>query len=205
MLQLIVESLSKRYGTRRVLTDLSFEARAGSVLVVAGPNGVGKSTLLRCLAGIERPSDGRARWLEDGVEWDAALRRRRLGFLGPEMALYEELTGTENLRFFGRLLGLPHDRQTLEGMLERVGLGNRGYDLVSGYSSGMKQRLKWAFALQREPAALVLDEPGLTLDSDGFQLSGQLVGEFRDSGAVVIVATNDTREIELGDERIILG
>lgn len=205
MLQLIVESLSKRYGTRRVLTDLSFEARAGSVLVVAGPNGVGKSTLLRCLAGLERPSGGRARWLEDGVEWGAVQRRRRLGFLAPEMALYEELTGAENLRFFGRLLSLPHDRPTLEGMLERVGLGSRGYDLVSGYSSGMKQRLKWAFALQREPAALVLDEPGLTLDSDGFQLSGQLVRQFRDNGAVVIVATNDTREIELGDERIVLG
>lgn len=202
MLQLTVESLCKRYGPRPVLSDLDLEARAGSVLVITGPNGVGKSTLLRCLSGLERPSSGSVRWLEDGIEWDAARRRRRLGYLSPEMALYEELTARENLEFFGHLLGLPLDRQALDTLIENVGLSGREDDLVSGYSSGMKQRLKWAFALQGEPAALVLDEPGITLDKDGFQLSGKLVGECRQRGALVVLATNDTREIDLGDERV---
>ena len=205
MLQLTAESLNKRYGPRLVLSDLDLEARDGSVLVVTGPNGVGKSTLLRCLSGLERPSGGSVRWLEDGTEWDSARRRRRLGFLSPEMSLYEELTALENLEFFGRLLGLPHDRKAVENLLDRVGLAGRQNDLVSGYSSGMKQRLKWAFALHGEPGALVLDEPGITLDSDGFRLSGEMVRTSRDRGALVILATNDTREIELGDERVELG
>jgi len=205
MIHLIVDSLSKRYGTRQVLSDLSFEAHAGRVLVITGPNGIGKSTLLRCLAGLERLSGGKASWLEKGVEWDAAAKRRRLGFLSPEMILYEELTGLENLRFFARLRGLPPDERVLRALLERVGLDGRREDPVGNYSSGMQQRLKWAFALQGEPQALVLDEPGITLDSDGFQLSGELVYESRERGTIVIVATNDTREIELGDGRVILG
>lgn len=205
MLQLNVESLNKRYGGRRVLTDLDLEVHAGSVLVITGPNGVGKSTLLRCIAGLERPSSGRVRWIEDGIEWDAARRRRGLGFLSPEMALYEELTGKENLKFFGNLLGLRHSDQAVENILERVGLQDRGDDQVSSYSSGMKQRLKWAFALQGEPDALVLDEPGITLDHDGFILSGDLVRSSRERGVLVIIATNDTREMELGDERVELG
>ncbi len=205
MLQLNVESLHKRYGVRRVLSDFNLEVHAGSVLVITGPNGVGKSTLLRCIAGLERPSSGRVRWIEDGIEWDAARRRRGLGFLSPEMALYEELTGKENLLFFGSLLGLRHSDQAVEDILERVGLQGRGDDQVSGYSSGMKQRLKWAFALQGEPDALVLDEPGITLDRDGFILSGDLVRSSSERGVLVIIATNDTREIELGNERVDLG
>ncbi len=205
MLQLNVESLHKRYGVRRVLSDFNLEVHAGSVLVITGPNGVGKSTLLRCIAGLERPSSGRVRWIEDGIEWDAARRRRGLGFLSPEMALYEELTGKENLLFFGSLLGLRHSDQAVEDILERVGLQGRGDDQVSGYSSGMKQRLKWAFALQGEPDALVLDEPGITLDRDGFILSGDIVRSSSERGVLVIIATNDTREIELGNERVDLG
>jgi len=205
MLQLIAKSLNKQYGHRRVLSDLNLEARSGSVLVITGPNGVGKSTLLRCLAGLERPSSGNVRWVDDEGEWNAARRRRQLGFLSPEMALYEELTGNENLRFFGRLLGIEYSEQAVDGFLEGVGLGERGNDQVSGYSSGMKQRLKWAFALLGEPDALLLDEPGITLDSDGFLLSGELVRNSKERGALVIIATNDTREIELGDERVHLG
>lgn len=205
MLQLIAESLNKQYGRRRVLSDLNLVARSGSVLVITGPNGVGKSTLLRCIAGLERPSSGHIRWVDDEGEWDAARRRRGLGFLCPEMALYEELTGNENLHFFGRLLGIEYSKQAIDGFLERVGLGGRGNDQVSDYSSGMKQRLKWAFALLGEPDALVLDEPGITLDSDGFILSGELVRSSKERGALVILATNDTREIELGDERVELG
>jgi heme exporter protein A len=205
MLELHVESLSKRYGPRRVLEDLSFTARAGSVLVVTGPNGAGKSTLLRCLAGLERPGRGRVRFRDGEHEWPRVERRHRLGFLSPELALYEELTGRENLDFFALMKGLNPCAAGIGELLERVGLGARGRDRVGDYSSGMRQRLKWAFALLGDPAALLLDEPGVTLDAEGFATAAALVDRARARGRLIVLATNDTRELELGDERLSLG
>ncbi|MFC1500174.1 ATP-binding cassette domain-containing protein [Candidatus Zixiibacteriota bacterium] len=205
MLQLNVESLSRQYGPRRVLDRLEFSVSGGSVLVVTGPNGAGKSTLLRCLAGLERPTSGRVTWLDEGRELDSSARRRALGYVSPELALYDELTGIENLSFFARLQALPSGERPVLDLLERVGLGTRGSDRVEDYSSGMKQRLKWAFALLGNPAGLLLDEPGVTLDSSGFALSGELIRQACEQGCVVVLATNDTREMEFGDERLTLG
>ena len=205
MLQLHVESLSKRYGPRRVLEDLSFIARSGSVLVVTGPNGAGKSTLLRCLAGLERPGRGRAVFRDGELEWGRLERRLGLGFLSPELALYEELTGRENLDFFALMKGFNPRAAGIGELLEGVGLGPRGGDRVGDYSSGLRQRLKWAFALLGDPAALLLDEPGLTLDAEGFATAAALVDRARARGRLVVLATNDTRELELGDERLSLG
>ena len=203
-IRLQATSLFKRYGPRRVFEDLSFEAAPGSVLVITGRNGSGKSTLLRCLAGLERPTRGSVRWHCGEREWTASDRRSRLGFVSPELTLYEELTGSENLRFFARMRGLSPSGSELEDLLERVGLQGRGADRVGGYSSGMSQRLKWAFALVCRPAALLLDEPGITLDAEGFALAGRLIAEARRQGVLVVIATNDTREMELGDERLSL-
>jgi len=205
MLQLQVRSLTRAYGPRRVLNGIDLTVDAGSVLVVTGPNGAGKSTLLRCLAGLERPTSGTVRWVEDQREWSGQERRKRLGYISPELALYDELTGLENLRFFARVQAMPAGDEEMGELLARVGLDTRANDRAGDYSSGMRQRLKWAFALLGEPDGLLLDEPGVTLDESGFTISGELIGQAREQGRVVIVATNDSREIGYGDDRLKLG
>lgn len=204
MLELDAISLGKRYGRRVVFREVGLHAVSGRVLVVTGPNGSGKSTLLRCLAGLERPDRGEVRWQEGELRWGVRERRARMGFMSPELALYDELTGAENLRFFARMRGAPPSAAEVEELLVRVGLAGRGPDRIADYSSGMRQRLKWAFALMHTPDALLLDEPGVTLDAKGFALAGELVAEAKQRGAVVIIATNDTREMELGDEHYAL-
>ncbi len=201
--ELAVDSVVKRFGARPVLRKLSFDARGGEVIVVAGPNGSGKSTLLRVIAGLVRPGSGTVGLRIDGVDVsEPAARRRAVGMVAPEIALYPELSGLENLEFFDALRGGGGlDADTL---LETVGLGRRGRDLVGTYSTGMRQRLRIALALRHGPRVLLLDEPGLALDSAGEGMLAALVDEHRAAGHLVLLATNDAREAAWGDRTIVL-
>jgi heme exporter protein A len=202
---LSVDSLSKRYGARRVLKSLSFTAADGEVLTIAGPNGSGKSTLLRLLAGLVRPGSGSIALDIDGTDCGSpSARRRSVGFASPDIAFYPELTGTENLSFFLSVRGIP-DRARVAAMLARVGLGGRGDDPVGVYSSGMRQRLRLALALLPEPRVLLLDEPGLALDTGGVAVLAELVREQRSRGNLVVLATNDPSEAAWGDRTVVLG
>ncbi len=168
---------SEGTGPRRVLAGIDLTVDAGSVLVVTGPNGAGKSTLLRCLAGLDRPTSGTVRWVEGEREWNGPERRRRLGYISPELALYDELTGLENLRFFARVRAMPAGDEEMGELLARVGLDTRANDPAGDYSSGMKQRLKWAFALLGEPDGLLLDEPGVIHALRGTDRTGPGAGQ----------------------------
>jgi len=198
-----IDSVVKRYGARPVLKKLSFQATGGEILVVAGPNGSGKSTLLRLVAGLVRPGSGSISLEIDGTDVsDPGSRRRAVGLVAPEIALYPELSGRENLDYFDALrgrTGLPAGE-----LLEAVGLGKRGGDLVSAYSTGMRQRLRIALALRHRPRVLLLDEPGLALDAKGGEMLRTLVDAHREAGNLVLVATNDSREAAWGDRTIVL-
>lgn len=165
MLELI--SVTARYGPRIVLHDVSLTLRQGEILVVSGPNGSGKSTLLRLLCGIQRPSAGTIRYHWNGTTLAPHHAAHLVGWVSPDLALYRELTARENLHFFAALRGQNHDDTTLDTLLERVGLGGRGDDRVASYSSGMVQRLRYAYALVHAPPVLLLDEPTVTLDEAG--------------------------------------
>lgn len=197
------ERIGKRFGGRSVLTGVSGSLEPARILVVAGPNGSGKSTLLNILAGLMRPSRGTVRYLDGGgMIMPPAARLSRTGVAAPDMNLYEELTGTENLRFFARLRGLGESGSKLADLAERLGLARRDQDRpLATYSSGMRQRLKLAQALLHEPAVVLLDEPGSNLDREGHARLGELVEELRRTAAVA-VATNDPREMAWGDDRI---
>jgi ABC-type multidrug transport system ATPase subunit len=200
-LALEAEGLTHRYGRRRGLDPLSFRVAAPGAVTLTGPNGSGKSTLLRILAGLLRPTAGRATMTLGGETVPPAARRLTVGFASPELAFYDEMSATENLTFAAEARGLGHPAAAAGEALERVGLGARAHDLVPELSSGMKQRLRLAFALLGGPALLLLDEPGSHLDDEGRLTVARLVDEQARAG-LVILATNDEREMKLGAQRI---
>ena len=199
------DRIAKRFGNRTVLSNVSGFVRPGTVTVVAGPNGSGKSTLLNILAGALRPSAGRVRYLDAGSEIERSHWFERLGMAAPDMAVYEELTALENLRFFASVRGVDVDDRRLGDLLEGMGLVARDQRRrVGTYSSGMKQRVKLAQAVVHEPDVLLLDEPSSNLDEAGHQAVAALVTRLRGTAAIA-VATNDPRETAWGDETIKLG
>jgi heme exporter protein A len=200
-LALEAEGLTHRYGRRRGLDPLSFRLAAPGAVAVTGPNGSGKSTLLKILAGLLRPSAGCATLTLGGEVMAPAARRLSVGFASPELAFYDEMTAAENLTFAAEARGLPGPGAAVGEALDRVGLGARARDLVPELSSGMKQRLRLAFALLGRPALLLLDEPGSHLDDEGRATVARVVDEQSRAG-LVILATNDEREMRLGAQRI---
>jgi heme exporter protein A len=180
--------LARRFGPLRVFAGVSGSVSSGEILLVSGANGSGKSTLLRCLAGLLRPDRGSIEARVGDDELDLAGRRSRVGYVAPDLSFYDELTGAENLDFFARLRGIAEGRG--HELAERLGLpAERPYHAMS---SGMRQRLRWAFALLHEPRILLLDEPFANLDEAGERAARALLRERLDAGALAVVATPST-------------
>ncbi|HEY3415039.1 MAG TPA: ABC transporter ATP-binding protein [Armatimonadota bacterium] len=195
-----VSDLHKRFTGRRVLDGLSFQVTSGEVVGISGPNGSGKSTLLQLLCGLLRPSRGGITYR--GASQLTALEARPLiGFSSPALSLYDDLSAAENLRFFADWRGVPCDPAAL---LARVGLDPARRDPLRAYSSGMRQRVKLAWAIQHNPPILMLDEPGSNLDEPGRAVVASLVAEWSHRGWVMI-ASNDEEELALCTRRVSLG
>lgn len=198
MLEITMNGLSRSFAERRVWSGLEGSFRGGERVVVRGANGSGKTTLLKVLAGVLAPTEGEVVIREEGDTRDDAWRRRWLGYVGPDLFLYEELTAEENLDFFARVRGMPRDPARDREVLREVGLEKRSDEPVGTLSTGMRQRAKLAFVLQAEPRILLLDEPGSNLDAAGRGLVARVVESAASRNAVVILATNDPLEAELG-------
>jgi heme exporter protein A len=188
MTALAVETtgLSRRYGRRWALSDLSLAVPEGSVVMLAGRNGSGKSTLLRVLATALRPDHGSARVAGHDVRHEREAIRRKVALLAHHSFLYEALTARENLQVAARFLGRPLD----PGLLERVGLAARADDPVLSFSAGMRKRLALARVLLQEAMLVLLDEPYGELDPPGFELLDGVIQQLRARGATVVMATH---------------
>ena len=182
-----LDGLTRRYGERVALQDVTLTVPAGTTLVVFGPNGAGKSTLLRVLATLLRPHSGVVRVLGRALPDDGWAVRGRIGLLTHEPLLYRDLSGRENLRFHARLHGVAFDR--VEELLERVGLRLRADDRVHTYSRGMVQRLAVCRAVLHHPDVLLLDEPRANLDPAAADLVEPLIGAA--SGRTRVVTSHD--------------
>ncbi len=198
---LSAENLAKSFSGTPLFEGLSFEAGSG-LFAVAGPNGSGKTTLLKILAGLISPTAGRVRVEKDGRALTGDERRLAVGWAGPDLELYGELTGEENLRFFRKAAGVSADGAAIRARLSDAGLSDAAARRrVDAYSTGMRQRLRLAFALLFDPPLLVLDEPFSGLDAAGREVVRRVVAEARGRGAVVL-ASNDERDFESPDRRL---
>jgi heme exporter protein A len=182
-----LEGLTRRYGERVALQDVSLAVPAGATLVVFGPNGAGKSTLLRVLATLLRPHAGIARVLGHTLPNEGWAVRGHVGLLSHEPLLYRDLSGRENLAFHARLHGVALDRAW--ALIDQVGLTARAEDKVHTYSRGMVQRLAVCRAVLHDPEVLLLDEPRANLDPAATELVEPLIGPA--SGRTRVVTSHD--------------
>lgn len=200
--QLQVENVSKAFGRRLICKTVSLELKTGESIAVIGPNGSGKSTFVKMLAGLIRPDRGTITYRLNGTEIRQESRYPHLGLVSPELALYEELTGNENLRFAADVMGLTVSGREIDGLMDEFGLLGRGDDFVGTYSSGMKHRLKFAAALLKNPPLLLLDEPTVMLDDDGTARVWQALARRQ---LALVIATNDSEEAKRADRSIVMG
>ncbi|ONI90730.1 export ABC transporter ATP-binding protein [Saccharothrix sp. ALI-22-I] len=163
---LVCEDLVKRYGDKTVVDRVGFHIDEGEAYGLLGPNGAGKTTTISMLVGLLRPDTGSVRVGGIDVAEDPVAAKRLVGYVPQEIALYPDLTARENLRYFGRLHGLPRRALTarISEVLDMVGLSDRGDDKVDTYSGGMKRRTNIAVALLHRPRLLILDEPTVGVD-----------------------------------------
>ncbi len=204
MNRLEVKQLSKRFGSRKVFSDISVELQTGNSLAVTGPNGSGKSTFVRCLLGLYRPTKGTVRYFNGDEALSEDDFRAETAFVAPYLNLYSQLSGEENIRFFATMRNLNVTGKEIDALLARVGLEGRGHDLLAAYSSGMAQRLKYAVALLGNPAYLFLDEPTANLDEPGKEIVFGIIAEYREK-SIVIIATNEREEYKLAQSQCRVG
>ncbi|WP_376792725.1 heme ABC exporter ATP-binding protein CcmA [Thermoflexus sp.] len=199
-----LERVSKAFGPRWALREVSLSVWPGEILALMGPNGAGKSTLLRVAATLLRPASG-AVWVKDR-RWppDGAGVRAEVVLLGHQPWFYPDLTAEENLRFYQRFYGWPEDRWAVRAALERMGLAERAHERVRGFSRGMLQRLALARALLAPTPVLLLDEPFTGLDVEGLERAREAVRELAAGGRAVVLAIHDPSTADLAHRVVVL-
>ena len=200
-----VTGLRKTFGEQPVLWDLDLVAGWGECLVIFGANGVGKTTLLKVLSTQARADAGLIRIAGVDVRSDSATVRRTIGVVSHRHMLYEDMTGEENLRFYGRMFGLDDLHFRIAEVLRRVGLERRGGQRVRTLSNGLQKRLAMARAILHRPSILLLDEPESGLDPDALDMLGQIIWSWKQAGRSVLMTThNMDRGLEWGDRVALL-
>jgi heme exporter protein A len=204
-MRVTVQNISKAYGYRWAVRDVSLRLESGECVALLGPNGAGKTTLLRLICGLIMPTAGAVYFDGEKLTRSAVKPRASLGLLVPGDHLYDNLTARENLSFFLHLYQRAIAPAMLEGALERVGLAERCNDYVAGFSSGMKCRLSIAKWLLLEPELLLVDEPYGVLDPGGIDLLEVFLRERRARCGIVLLASHHvSRVLDLCDRALIL-
>ena len=190
---LATENLTRKFGSRRAVDDVSISVESGEALAIFGPNGAGKTTLLRMLGGILRPSAGKARIGAVTMPGGGDVRRR-IGIVSHHSLLYDALTARENVEFAARLYRAANPRERAENALGAMQILDRADTPVRLLSRGMKQRVSVARAIVHEPDVLLADEPFTGLDVVGARALTSLLIESRNRGAALVLVTHNVEE-----------
>jgi len=188
------KKLTKSFNRRPIFKDISFSLNTGDSVSITGKNGTGKSTLIKIIASVLNQSSGETEMTVASNKIPRDDRNKYVGFVSPYLNLYDEFTGLENLTIISGIRGARN--ADIDGALKRVGLYERRKDLLRIYSSGMKQRLRLAFAILHNPLMLLLDEPTSNLDKDGVDVVTAIANEQKSNG-ILVIATNDEYEKSL--------
>lgn len=198
-----VEALKKQYGDLVAVDGISFAAHPGEILGLLGPNGAGKSTTIGCLSGLLTPSAGQVRVRGLDVRKGPAARRG-LGVVPQELAIYDDLTASENLAFWGAAYGLrgPNLRARVQRVLDEIGLADRPREPAKRFSGGMQRRLNFGCGIVHEPKVLLLDEPTVGVDPQSREKLLDLVRAQARGGACVLYTTHHMQEAEALCDRL---
>ena len=195
--------LSRRFGDRIALDDVSFTLEAGEIFALLGPNGAGKTTTLRILAGLIAPSSGSVQVDGEPMGPRSAPRlRAHIGFLTEAPGLWDRLTVRQNLLVYARLYGLSSPARAVETALERFEIRDRGDDRAAQLSKGLKQRVALARSILHDPRIAMLDEPTSGLDPESARDVRELILSLRERGRAVLLCTHNLDEVERVADRV---
>ncbi len=198
-----ITDLRKTYGSHIAVDGVSFDIRSAETFGLLGPNGAGKSTTIHMLVGALRPDSGTVE-IDGVVDPTRSASRRSIGIAPQSNALYEELTGCENLRFFGSLYGLTGAKlkERVDWSLDFVGLADRAGDFVRTYSGGMKRRLNIAAAIIADPKVILLDEPTVGVDPQSRNHMFDNIEQLKRDGKTILYTTHYMEEAQRLCDRV---
>jgi ABC-2 type transport system ATP-binding protein len=201
-----IRSLRKTFGDLVAVNDVSFGVKAGELVGLLGPNGAGKTTTVSMITGLLRPDHGEVLIAGAPLNGDTDPKKRRIGLVPQDLALYDELSARANLRFFGALYNLTGKTldETIRSTLQLVGLADRERDLVKTFSGGMKRRLNLAAGLLHDPDILLLDEPTVGVDPQSRNAIFDNLEQLKARGKALLYTTHYMEEAERLADRIVV-
>ncbi len=201
-----VRNLRKTFGSLTAVDDVSFVVQPGRLTGLLGPNGAGKTTTVSMIAGLAAPERGQVLIGGSALSGDTDVKKRKIGLVPQDLALYDELTARDNLRFFGALYDLSGAAldQAMASVLTLVGLADRSRDRVKTFSGGMKWRLNLAAGLLHDPDVLLLDEPTVGVDPQSRNAIFDNLEELKRRGKALLYTTHYMEEAERLADRIVV-
>lgn len=197
-----LKKMTKMLGDKLILRNITLSLKEGETLAVVGPNGAGKSTFFKCTVGLLQPSGGEIILDGEVIKKKSAAIKQKIGFLGHESFLYNNLTPLENLRFYGKLYKVKDiDRKSIE-LLKEVGLYLFRDVPIRSFSRGMMQRLAIARVLLAEPKILMLDEPHTGLDQEAVALLNRIIKEKQNAGTSILIISHDFEQVHTLADRV---